>query len=127
MASPFSKGNMASIIVQGGHRKIVVDAPVIHAEQRKNNKCLTSAAILHCEFLPFAVTHLGVMGPAACSFLKRTAEHINLLTGEEIDHSFQAQRQYILAAIFRKIAIDKMRTMNRLKHTLGLAQRVIMQ
>jgi hypothetical protein len=127
MASPFSKDNMASIIVNHGHRKVVVDAPVLHAEQSKNDKCLTSAAALNSEFIPFAVTHLGVVGPAACSFLKRLAEHINLLTGEEIDHAFQMQRQHILAAIFRKIAIDKLRALNRVRQHLGLAQRTIMQ
>jgi hypothetical protein len=116
--SPFAKGGAASIM-RNGH--VDVTAPVRNAEYQKNNKCLTSATLINAEFVPFAVTHLGVMGKAACSLLKRLSLSAQASTGESEAFFVNTYRRFILSSIFNKMAWEKCRALSRIGGALAAA------
>jgi hypothetical protein len=114
--SPFVNG-AATSIMRNGHVDMM--APLRSAEFQKNNKCLTSATIINAEFVPFAVTHLGVMGKAACSLLKRLALSAQACTGENEAFFVNSYRRFILSSIFNKMAWEKCRALSRIGGALA--------
>lgn len=94
-----------------------VAKPAEDAEVQKFAKYGDSASRMGVQFLPAAVTHLGVMGKGILSLLNRMADHITLGEEQAQIQVFSQMRRYVLSATFSRVFRDMYLSLRRVDKT----------
>jgi len=113
--SPFA-GDFTASMDKG---KISIKKPLVTALKAKRKKYQEAADMMNVQFVPAAMTHLGVMGD---DFIRLIHEVANFITNDDLDKSnmaFDQLRHNILAAAFKKISNNISNAVDRLAKVIS--------